>query len=500
MLKTGESQLNSQLYVAKEAWLKEQRFEHTVAGADYEASGYVAVTGPATGLPIAMAPLISAEGVNAAIVSAHDAFSSWRFTSFVHRRQALLMFAELLCQHADELADIFTLENGRARSQCMSQIKHQCKIIQTLTSFRIEDKVLRDDANAFARLTYKPLGVVAAIAPWNVPVTMAVGKSCHAIYTGNTVVLKPSPYTPLTTLRLGELARQAFPPGVLNVISGGPEAGRQMTEHPLVAKVTFTGSGRTGAIVAASAASTFKRATLELGGNDAAIVLKDADIASLSSRIFAASFANSGQVCMAIKRLFVHKNRLDDLVSAMVKHAESVIVGDGFKEGVQLGPIQNEAQFKIVTEFAQSVSRDGGSFVTGGKPIDRPGYFFEPSIAVGLKPGSKLVDEEPFGPIIPIIPFGDVDEAIAAANSTSFGLSASVWSSDSTFAESIAERLEAGTVWVNDHLVPDALVPMGGFKSSGLGREYGELGLLSFMEPSTIVVGRASRDVWFNPQ
>jgi acyl-CoA reductase-like NAD-dependent aldehyde dehydrogenase len=331
-------------------------------------------------------------------------------------------------------------------------------------------------------LARRPLGVVAAITPWNFPLTLAFWKIAPALLAGNTLVLKPSPYTPLTTLKVGELLKDVFPPGVVNIVSGGDDLGAWMTTHPVPRKISFTGSVETGKKVALSAAPDLKRVTLELGGNDPAIVLDDADPAEVATAIFAGAFNNNGQVCSAIKRVYVPENLYDDVVDALAAHASSTKVGDGTEPDSQLGPINNAPQYERVKELVADAISGGAKAVTGGHPMDRPGYFFEPTILAGLTDGTRIVDEEQFGPALPVISYRDVNDAVERANATHFGLSGSVWGPDADRASEVAGQLECGTAWVNTHLALGPAQPFGGFKWSGIGVENGPWGLAEFSE------------------
>jgi acyl-CoA reductase-like NAD-dependent aldehyde dehydrogenase len=296
------------------------------------------------------------------------------------------------------------------------------------------------------------------------------------------MVLKPSPFTPLATMKVVEILRDVMPPGVVNVVSGGDELGAWMTGHPVPRKVSFTGSIETGKKVAVSAAPDLKRVTLELGGNDPAIVLDDADPAVVSKAIFAGAFNNNGQVCSAIKRVYVPEALYDDVVGGLVAQASAVKVGDGTEPDSKLGPINNAPQFERVKELVGDALSHGARAAVGGHAMDRPGYFFEPTILTGLSDGTRIVDEEQFGPALPVISYRDLDDAVERANATHFGLSGSVWSADSDRAADIAGRLECGTAWVNTHLALAPQQPFGGFKWSGVGVENGPWGLAEFSE------------------
>jgi acyl-CoA reductase-like NAD-dependent aldehyde dehydrogenase len=340
--------------------------------------------------------------------------------------------------------------------------------------------VLQDDERGHAELVHRPLGVVAAITPWNYPLLLAGWKLGPALLVGNTVVLKPSPFTPLSTLALGRALAGVLPPGVVSVVSGGDELGAWMTSHPAVAKISFTGSVPTGKAVAAAAAPDLKRFTLELGGNDAAIVLDDADPAVIERGLFWGAFINNGQICAGIKRIYVPERLHGDVVEALAHRASRIRVGPGTDAGVQLGPVQNQQQFDRVAGLVADALARGATAAAGGHPMDRDGYFFAPTILTGVAEGTPIVDEEQFGPAVPVIGYRDLDDAVARANDTRYGLSGSVWSADPDRAAAVAERLECGTAFVNDHLTLQPYMPFGGMKWSGMGVENGPWGLAEF--------------------
>ena len=309
---------------------------------------------------------------------------------------------------------------------------------------------------------------------------IAIWHIVPGIRTGNTVVIKPSPFTPLSTLRMVELMNKALPAGLINVVSGGDELGAELTDHEGIDKIVFTGSIATGKKVMASAAKGVKPVTLELGGNDAGIMLPGEDPAKFAEGMFFGSMINSGQTCGAMKRLYVHENDLDATVEALVGFAKNIPMGDGMKEGSMLGPLQNERQFKRVVELVEDAKANGGKCVIGGEPTGGPNYFYPVTFVTGISDGVRLVDEEQFGPVLPIITYTDVDDAIARANGLEFGLDASVWGSDAEETARVAAQLEAGTVFVNKHAEIAPNVPFGGIKCSGLGVEFGEEGLAAY--------------------
>ena len=377
---------------------------------------------------------------------------------------------------------MLTSEQGKPLGDASMEVSGAGVWFKYFADLELPREVIQDDENALIEVLRRPLGVVAAITPWNFPLILASWKIAPALLAGNTMVLKPSPYTPLSTLKLGQLLASVLPPGVLNVVSGGDDLGAWMTSHPVPAKISFTGSVATGKHVAASAAPDLKRVTLELGGNDAAILLDDIDPAAIANKLFWGAFQNNGQVCSAIKRVYVPEALYDDVVDALAEQARSVKVGEGTGEGVQLGPINNRPQYERVSELVADAISGGATAVTGGKPVDGPGYFYEPTILAGLSDGTRIVDEEQFGPALPVISYRDVDDAVERANATMFGLSGSVWSADADRASEVASRLECGTAWVNTHLALQPNQPFGGAKWSGIGVENGPWGLYGFTE------------------
>ncbi len=456
-------------------------FVMTIGGDTVPAADSFGVVNPATGDVFAQAPECSREQLDAAFDAASKAQRDWKLDEDV-RRQTLLKMADVLLASTGELAPVLTAEQGKPLGDANIEVFAAAIWCQYFANIETPPQVIQDDAEARVEVVRRPVGVVAAITPWNFPLTLAFWKIAPALLAGNTLVLKPSPFTPLTTLKVAEILRDVMPPGILNVVSGGDELGAWMTGHPVPRKVSFTGSIETGKKVAMSAAPDLKRVTLELGGNDPAIVLDDADPAVVSKAIFAGAFNNNGQVCSAIKRVYVPEALYDDVVEGLVAQAAAVKVGNGTDEGTKLGPINNKPQFERVKELVGDALSHGATAAVGGHAMDRPGYFFEPTILAGLSDGTRIVDEEQFGPALPVISYRDVDDVVERANATHFGLSGSVWSSDSDRAADVAGRLECGTAWVNTHLALAPQQPFGGFKWSGVGVENGPWGLAEFSE------------------
>jgi acyl-CoA reductase-like NAD-dependent aldehyde dehydrogenase len=456
-------------------------FVMTIGGDVVPTGATFGVKNPATGEVFAQAPECSREQLDAAFDAAAKASRDWKSDEAV-RRATLLKMADVLMGSTAELAPVLTAEQGKPLGDAGIEVFAAAIWCQYFANLETPPQIIQDDAEAYVEVARRSLGVVAAITPWNFPLTLAFWKIAPALLAGNTLVLKPSPYTPLSTLKVGELLRDTLPPGVLNIVSGGDDLGAWMTSHPVPRKISFTGSIETGKKVAMSAAPDLKRVTLELGGNDPAIVLDDADPAIVAKAIFAGAFNNNGQVCSAIKRVYVPEALYDDVVEGLASHARAVKVGDGTEADSKLGPINNEPQYERVKELVADAVAQGARAVTGGHAMDRPGYFFEPTILAGLSDGTRIVDEEQFGPALPVISYRDLGDAIDRANATHFGLSGSVWSADADRASEVAAQLECGTAWVNTHLALSPQQPFGGFKWSGIGTENGPWGLAEFTE------------------
>jgi len=465
-------------------------FTMTVAGSPVPTAGTFDVVNPATGEVYAAAPDCSREQLDAAMDSAAKAYRDWKADESA-RRDALRQAAGLLMGASADLAPVLTAEQGKPLADANMEILGTGMWIQYYADLQLGREVIQDDDSAFVEVVRRPLGVVAAITPWSFPLILAAWKIAPALLAGNTMVLKPSPFTPLTTLKMGELLASVLPPGVLNVVSGGDELGSWMTAHPVPRKISFTGSVATGKRVAAAAAPDLKRVTLELGGNDPAILLDDVDPATVADSVFRGAFANNGQVCSAIKRVYVPEAIYDSVVDALAEKARAAKVGDGTLPDTELGPINNKPQFERVSGLVADAIAGGARAAAGGKPIDGPGYFFEPTILADVTDGVRIVDEEQFGPALPVIAYRDIDDALARANATHFGLSGSVWGADAERAGQVAEQLECGTAWVNTHLAVAPHQPFGGAKWSGIGVENGSWGYYGFTELQ--VVHRAKR-------
>jgi acyl-CoA reductase-like NAD-dependent aldehyde dehydrogenase len=465
-------------------------FSLSIGGELEQSAAHLDVINPATGQVFARCPAADRAQLDRTVQAAREAFLAWRKTSYGERAALIKRMSQLLRDNQAALAELLTREQGKPLAQSVAEIERGAAQSDGMVGIEIPVEVLIDDKERHIELRYRPLGVVGIITPWNAPVNLALGPLVSALYTGNTVVLKPSPYTPLATLKVGELIKDVFPPGVVNVLAGGDELGQWMTEHADIDKISFTGSVATGKKVLASAAGTLKRVTLELGGNDPAIILGDVDPKAIAKKVFFASFVNSGQVCMAIKRIYAHESIYDELCDALVAEARKAKVGDGLDPATELGPIQNKMQYDKVVDMIKHTKDSGARFLTGGEIPVGPGYFLPPTLVTDIADDSRLVQEEQFGPIVPILKFSDLEDAIRRANDTRYGLSGSVWTNDIERGAQIAARLEVGTAWVNQHRATSAFVPFGGAKQSGLGRQYSSLGLKSYMEPEVISVAK----------
>jgi acyl-CoA reductase-like NAD-dependent aldehyde dehydrogenase len=462
----------------------------TIGDAQVGAATRFGVINPATGGVFAEAPDCSREQLDAAMAAAVAAAPAWESDESA-RCAALIAAARALVDATAEMAPILSAEQGKPIKAAAYEIAEAARWMSYSASLELPRTVLQDNETGYAELVHRPLGVVAAITPWNFPILLAGWKLGPALRAGNTVVLKPSPFTPLSTLLLGRVLAAVLPPGVVNVVSGGDDLGRWMTNHPAVRKISFTGSVATGKAVAAAAAPDLKHFTLELGGNDAAIVLDDADPATVAKGIFWGAFINNGQICAGIKRIYVPEKLHDEFVEALAERAKRVRVGPGTEASSQLGPIQNKPQLDRVKGLVDDAIAHGGRAAAGGKPLDRDGYFFEPTVLTGVAEGTRIVDEEQFGPAVPVLAYRDLDDAVARANNTTYGLSGSVWSPDGERAAEVAARLECGTAFVNDHLTLQPNLPFGGAKWSGVGVENGPWGLHEFTRLQLLYRARA---------
>ncbi|WP_265923386.1 aldehyde dehydrogenase family protein [Cupriavidus nantongensis] len=460
-----------------------------IGGKLVEGTARLDVVNPATGQVFTTVSCATEREARDAVAAAKQAQPGWAAAGLPARRALLLRFADEMGANAEELAALLVLEQGKPLAEAHQELAFAQAFVRHLAGLELPVEVVQDDATHRIEIHHKPLGVVAAIAAWNFPLLIAAYKIAPALLLGNTVVLKPAPTTPLASLRLGALARDIFPPGVLNVITDRNDLGAFLTAHPDVAKVSFTGSTATGKKVMESAGPRLKRVTLELGGNDGAIVLDDASVAEVAPKIFGSAFYNCGQVCLALKRLYVHASIHDELCEALAELANAAVVGNGAEPGVSIGPLQNAMQFDKAGRFLAAARRDG-KILTGGAALPGDGYFVAPTIVRDLPDGNELVAEEQFAPILPVLKYHDIDEALARVNASPYGLGGSVWSSDPQRAYAVAQRLDVGTAWINQHLHFGPHIPLVGAKESGVGVEFAAEGLAEYAQMSVINIAR----------
>lgn len=452
-----------------------------IGGELVDGDEHLAVVNPATEEIFAKVSRASRKQAEAAIASAKAAFPAWSKTAIEKRQAVVSAIADVIRDNADDLARTLTSEQGKPIAEAQGEVAWTEGYLRHYATLTLESKVVQDDETARVEVHRVPLGVVVGIVAWNFPLLLAAWKIGPALIAGDTIVVKPAPTTPATTLKLGELVKDIVPPGVINIIADDNDLGPFLTSHPDVAKVSFTGSVETGRKIMKNGADTLKRLTLELGGNDVAIVLDDVNVKEVAPKIFDAALLNCGQVCMAAKRIYVQAPIYDAMAEELVKLAKEVVVDDGAKQGTRIGPLQNKAQFKKVQDLIESAKKEGGT-VLGGDRLDRAGYFIRPAIVRDVKEGNRIVDEEQFGPVVPIIKFEEDDDAIRRANASPYGLGGSVWSGDFKRARRLAEQLDAGTVWINQHITIGPHIPMAGSKQSGIGVEQAHEGLAEFTQ------------------
>ncbi|MEZ5110096.1 MAG: aldehyde dehydrogenase family protein [Microbacteriaceae bacterium] len=466
--------------------LSSTQFFATADGRDLATDATFDVINPSTGHVFAQAPAVTPEQLDGVFAAAQRAYRDWKRDDAL-RRTVLLAAAAAVEGAVGELAPILVAEQGKPLADARGEIFAAGAWLRYFAELDVPREIIRDDAERFEEVYRRPLGVVSAITPWNFPITLAMWKIAPALRAGNTIVVKPSPYTPLTTLALARVLRGVLPDGVLSVVTGPDPLGAALVSHPIPRKVSFTGSTPVGKRVAVAAAEDLKRVTLELGGNDPAIILRDADVESVAASLFWSAFGNNGQICLAVKRVYAHEDVQPALVEALGELARSARVDDGMVEGAQLGPLNNKPQFERIKGLVSDAVDGGARVVSGGHAIDRPGYFYAPTILDNVDDSFRVVREEQFGPVLPVMAFRDEDEAIERANNSEYGLTASVWSADAAHAAAIASEIDSGQVSINGHGGGVKMhLPFGGHKWSGLGVENGPWGLASFTEIQVI--------------
>jgi acyl-CoA reductase-like NAD-dependent aldehyde dehydrogenase len=448
-----------------------------------------AIPDAATRETIGYAPVHTLDDLESAITAARRAQPAWNALGHAERSRILNAIADDIEANAEELAVILSREQGKPLDGPNARFEvGACAVwIRNAADTALEPEVVFEAGASKAEVHYDALGVVAAIGPWNWPMMITVWQVAPSLRMGNTVIVKPSGFTPLSVLALCEIFTRHLPDGVLRVITGDREIGERLSSHPGIDKVMFTGSTATGRRIVEASAHNLARLTLELGGNDAGIVLPGTDVEAHAENLFWGCFLNTGQTCAALKRLYVHDSVYDRTVTVLAELARTMPIGPGLEPGNVLGPLQNQNQFDIVKRLVDA-ARDGGArVVIGGEAAPELGpLFYRPTVVADIEDGAALVDEEQFGPAIPVIRYTDVDDAIRRANASEQGLAASVWSDDPEAALDVARRLQAGTVWINGHGGLNPMVPFGGTKQSGYGQEFGAAGLKAVAAPKVI--------------
>ena len=466
-------------------------YKNLIDGKMVDNGQWLEVLNPATEQVVGRVPSCGKEELDSAVAAARRAFTQWKKTTAEERQHVVQGIAAAIKENADELYRLLTSEQGKPHAQAQQEIYGAAGLAAAQSTLTLDDVINQDDDTRLSRTRRVPVGVVGGIVPWNFPIMMAIQKIVPALVAGCTIVLKPSPFTPLTTLRVAELIKDVVPAGTVNIITGEDTLGPLITEHPDIDKITFTGSTATGKKIMEGASGDLKRITLELGGNDASIVLPDADVQKVAEQLFWSSFSNAGQVCIAAKRIYIHEDIYDDLSKAIADYAKTVVVGDGSQQGTGVGPIQNKKQYERVLDLIQDAKDNGYKFLTGGdKDPSGTGYYVPITILDNPPEDARIVAEEQFGPVMPLMKFASVDEVIERANNSEYGLAGAVWTKDTDKGVEIAEQLETGTVWINEFMQLSPFAPFGGHKQSGFGAEYGIDGLKEFTYPQVITVKR----------
>ena len=468
-------------------------FTMTIAGKSEGANGTFNALNPATQQVIAAVPDAAKEQLDRAVAAARAAFPAWMNAPYAIRREALEKVAEVLEKHAGDFMTLLTKEQGKPRAGAEWEIGGSAIWCREIAKQELHDEVLEDTRERKVITRFSPLGVVGGIVPWNFPVLLAIWKIAPALISGNCIIIKPSPFTPLCTLKIGELCKDFLPPGVLSVVSGGDDLGKWMTAHSGIDKIAFTGHTETGKSVMRSAAANLKRVTLELGGNDPAIVLPDVDPKTVAPKLFWAAFQNNAQFCNSTKRLYVHEDVYDAVLRELVAYTRTVKVGNGAQADTQLGPVQNKPQYDKVLEYIEDCRSRGCRFAAGGNiEQDKKDWYIPVTLVDNPPEDSRVVKEEPFGPILPVLKWRDEADVIRRANDTPYGLGASVWGRDLEAVTRIGAKLEAGTVWLNEIHQYSPHQAFGGHKESGLGCENSLHGLMEYTNWKTITLNKVT--------
>lgn len=450
-----------------------ERFDLPESGRD--------ILDPATRKVVGWAPRPTVNDVDKAVERARAAQKKWAARRDAERCRILMQMADAIEADSEALAQLLSREQGKPLNGPNARFELEACVhwLRTTAGLELDAETLFDDDSGKAVIDYRPVGIVGAIGPWNWPMMISMWQIAPSLRMGNAVVLKPSEYTPLSVLALAHVINAVLPEDLLAVVAGEREIGEAISTHPGIDKIMFTGSTHTGKAIVKAAADTLKRTTMELGGNDAGIVLDDVDPAAIAADLFWAAFINTGQTCACLKRLYVPDAIYDDVCDELARFARTVPMGHGLNEDNVLGPLQNEQQFQVVARLVQAAKEAGARVIMGGDPPfdEQAGYFYPVTLIADIPNDNPLVAEEQFGPALPLIRYQKLDQAIEWANALPFGLGSSVWSSDTVRAHEVAGRLEAGTTWINKHGQIDPRMPFGGIKQSGHGVEFGVEGL-----------------------
>nr|WP_320190239.1 aldehyde dehydrogenase family protein [uncultured Desulfobacter sp.] len=450
------------------------------------------VINPSTGEVFAACPKASVAQLDEAVAAARTALPAWSALADEKRVEYLQQIAGIIEKNMPELSRLITLEQGKTQSGpgANFEVGGCMAWTQVTAGLKLEDELIDDNPEDTIELTRKPVGVVGSITPWNWPLMIAVWHIMPALRVGCTVVIKPASYTPLSTVRMVEFINEILPPGVLNVVAGSSEIGNAMSAHKGIDKIVFTGSVPVGQTIMQRAAANLKTLTLELGGNDAGIILPGTDIDPLLEPLFWGCFINAGQTCACLKRLFVHEDQYEKICQKFTDYVSKIPVGDGMDEANLIGPLANAAQFDLIKQYVDDAKAKGARILCGGEPMPGNGYFYPLTLVADVTDDMDLVKEEQFGTALPILKYSTIDEAVARANAVDVGLGGSAWSNDVQKAKAVAQRLESGTAWVNAHGKLHPMAPFGGVKLSGIGTEFGVEGLKAYTTIQVVSVAK----------
>ncbi|KAM0541238.1 hypothetical protein ACHAPJ_013326 [Fusarium lateritium] len=465
-------------------------FSNIINGQTRDTSATRHGVNPSTCEALPPSPVSTHEDIDEAVKAARTAFQSWRKTTVELRKEKIKALAAELLAHKDEFSRLLTLEQGKPWAE--HEIQNGWKWLTGTCDLDLPVDEVEDNSERRVFTQYVPLGVVVGIVPWNFPIMLLCGKLAPALMTGNCIIVKPSPFTPYCGIKIVELAQRFFPPGVVQVLSGGDDIGPMLTARPDIDKISFTGSTATGKKVMESASKNLTRVTLELGGNDAAIVCSDADVQLAASQIAFATFLNSGQICIAVKRIYVHEDIYDSFKDAFMTNLSQLKVGDGLVDGVFMGPVQNKFQYGRIQELLTDITTNNYNILKGGNVPEglKQGFFIQPIVVDNPPDDSRIVTEEPFGPVVPLLKWSGVEDVLSRVNASDMGLGASVWTANNDLGLKIAEGLDVGSVWLNEHLGIQPTATFGGHKKSGIGREWGVDGLRGYCNSRTLFMKR----------